>query len=65
MGRQIFGLPADCRQDIAIRRKTMLINGTEYELKPLENGDEDYIERKIGEYDHSVVLPVPGAEEET
>ena len=43
----------------------MLINGTEYELKLLENGDEDDIEGKIGEYDHSVVLPVPGAEEET
>ena len=43
----------------------MLINGIEYELKPLEEGDEDLIEGKVGEYDHSVVLPVPGAEEET
>ena len=42
----------------------MLINGIEYELKPLEEGDEDLIEGKVGEYDHSVVLPVPGAEEE-
>ena len=43
----------------------MLINGIEYELKPLEEGDEDLIEGKVGEYDHSVALPVPGAEEET
>ena len=43
----------------------MLINGIEYELKPLEEGDEDLIEGKVDEYDHSVVLPVPGAEEET
>ena len=43
----------------------MLINGIEYELKPLEEGDEDLIEGKVGEYDHSVVLPVPGAEEKT
>ena len=50
---------------VIMRRKTMLINGIEYELKPLEEGDEDLIEGKIGEYDHSVALPVPGAEEET
>ena len=43
----------------------MLINGTEYELKLLEEGDEDLIEGKVGEYDRSVVLPIPGAEEET
>ena len=43
----------------------MLINGIEYELKLLEEGDEDLIEGKVGEYDHSVVLPVPGAEEKT
>ena len=48
-----------------LERKTMLINGIEYELKPLEEGDEDLIEGKVGEYDHSVALPVPGAEEET
>ena len=38
----------------------MLINGIEYELKPLEEGDEDLIEGKVGEYDYSVVLPFPG-----
>ena len=43
----------------------MTINGKEYELLLLEEGDEDRIEDKVTEYDRSVVLPVPGAEEET
>ena len=43
----------------------MLINGIEYELKILDEGDEDRIEGKVTEYDRSVVPPVPGAGEET
>ncbi len=35
-----------------------------YELKPLEEGDEEFIESRIREYDESIVPPVPGAEEE-
>ena len=35
-----------------------------YELKPLEEGDEELIGRKIEEYNYSIAPPAPGASEE-
>ena len=36
-----------------------------YDLLPLEEGDEDYIDHKIEEYDESVVPPDPADADES
>ena len=36
-----------------------------YDLLPLEEGDEDYIDHKIDEYDESIVPPDPADADET
>lgn len=41
------------------------MNEFEYEIKPYEEGDNDYIEEKIEEYNFSVVEPAEGEKEET
>ena len=43
----------------------MIINGIEYELLPLEEGEDDLIEGKVNEFDYSMAPPIPGVEEET
>lgn len=40
----------------------MMIDG--FELRPFDEGDEELIEKKLKEYNYSVVPPVEGAEEE-
>lgn len=40
------------------------MNESKYDLMPLEDGDEDYVDNKIQAYNESVVPPEPDAEEE-